>query len=165
MPGGGTGGGAVASDAADRGTDVVAEPFRWPLAVRYYEVDQQGVVFNMWYLGYLDEAVTAWFAHLGLPYAQMMSEGLDFMLVHTELDWTAGVGFGDAAEVEVALAAVGRTSFTVDFAVLRARERVCTARTVYVMVATDGSGKRPVPDGLRALLGRPAPLRDPATAP
>lgn len=133
--------------------------FRRPLDVRYFEVDQQGVVFNMWYLGYFDEACTAWFRHLGLPYDQMTAEGLDFMLVHTEVDWTAGVGFGDAAEVEVALAAVGRTSFTVDFAVLRAGERVCTARTVYVMVATDGSGKREVPDTLRRLLGTPAPLR------
>jgi acyl-CoA thioester hydrolase len=124
--------------------------------VRYLEVDQQGVVFNMWYLAYLDDAMTALLAAGGLPYTVMLDAGFDVQLVHTELDWTAGARFGDQVEVDIEVAATGRTSFTLAFTVRAAGTSVCTARTVYVCVATDGSGKQQLPGSLRvALAGAP----------
>jgi YbgC/YbaW family acyl-CoA thioester hydrolase len=81
-------------------------------------VDQQGVVFNMWYLAYFDDAMTAWLAHRGVPYQQLFAAGLDVQLVHTEVDWRGAVGFGDDLTIGVSLAAIGRTSLTLD---LRAR--------------------------------------------
>jgi acyl-CoA thioester hydrolase len=120
--------------------------------VRYLEVDQQGVVFNMWYLAYLDDAMTAFLAAGGLPYTVMLDAGFDVALVHTELDWTSGARFGDRVDVAVEVAATGRTSFTLAFAVHAADAPVCTARTVYVCVATDGSGKRELPESLAAAL-------------
>ena len=132
--------------------------FTHPVSVRYLEVDGQGVVFNMWYLAYTDDAMTAFLAHRGLPYPQLIAAGLDTQVVSTRLSWTAGVGWGDDVAVAVSPAAYGRTSFTLDFEVRRAGAPVCWVRTVYVVVATDGSGKRPVPDDLRAALGALAPL-------
>jgi acyl-CoA thioester hydrolase len=88
----------------------------------------------------------------GLPYPVMRDDGYDVMLVRTELDWTDGARFGDHVEVDVELAATGRTSFTLDFTVRVGASAVCTARTVYVCVATDGSGKRPLPDRMRSAL-------------
>ena len=41
-------------------------PFVHPITIRYLEVDRQGVVFNMWYLAYLDDAMTA-FSGRGWP--------------------------------------------------------------------------------------------------
>jgi acyl-CoA thioester hydrolase len=120
--------------------------------VRYLEVDQQGVVFNMWYLAYLDDAMTALLAAGGLPYTVMLDAGFDVQLVHTELDWTSGARFGDRVDVEVEVTATGRTSFTLAFTVLAGGGPVCSARTVYVCVATDGSGKRELPESLRSAL-------------
>jgi acyl-CoA thioester hydrolase len=120
--------------------------------VRYLEVDQQGVVFNMWYLAYLDDAMTALLAAGGLPYTAMLAAGFDVQLVHTELDWTAGARFGDQVEVDVEVSATGRTSFTLAFTVRAGDSPVCAARTVYVCVATDGSGKRELPESLRCAL-------------
>lgn len=134
-------------------------PFRYSVDVRYVEVDQQGVVFNMWYLAYLDEAMARFLAHGGLPYADMLAAGWDVQLVHTELDWHGSLRFGDRAEVDVALAGVGRTSFTLAFAVRAGDLLAVTARTVYVVVATDGSGKCAVPGPVRAALGEISPLR------
>ena len=34
----------------------------------------------------------------------------------------------------------------------------CAGRTVYVVIAADGSGKREIPPEIRAALGEPAPL-------
>jgi acyl-CoA thioester hydrolase len=60
--------------------------------------------------------------------------------------------WGDRVFVDVTLARLGRTSFTLQFGV-RVDDRVAaTGSTVYVMVATDGSGKQEIPDLVRRAL-------------
>jgi acyl-CoA thioester hydrolase len=124
------------------------DPFRFPVHVRYLEADQQGVVFNMWYLAYFDDAMTAFLEAGGLRYSTMLEAGFDVQLVHTELDWTGSLRWGEPAWVDVAVAQLGNTSFTLRFTVrggYEEREPVASGATVYVVVATDGSGKRPIP--------------------
>jgi len=123
-----------------------------PWRARYYEVDQQGVVFNSWYLTWFDEAMTSFLAHGGLDTAAMAAGGMDFQLVRSEIDWRAGVRWGEAVEVVVRPGRIGSTSFDVHYAVRRAGTEICSARIVYVSVARDGSGKTPVPELLRAVL-------------
>jgi acyl-CoA thioester hydrolase len=130
----------------------VTSPYRHPIAVRYLEVDQQGVVFNAWYLAYFDDALTGFLADRGVPYAFLTETGSDVHLVHTELDWSGSLGFGDQASVSVRTVAVGTTSFTLAFEVYKDAVRVCSARTVYVVVGLDGSGKREIPPVLRTAL-------------
>jgi acyl-CoA thioester hydrolase len=136
-----------------------AFPFSYPVNVRYLEVDQQGVVFNMWYLAYFDDAMTAFLAEGGLAYADMLAAGYDTQVVHTELDWHGSLGWGDHPTIEVGLAALGRTSFSLQFTVHAARRQVVTASTVYVVVSTAGGGKKPIPPSIREALGPLAPLR------
>ncbi len=134
--------------------------FTLPVVVRYLEVDAQGVVFNSWYLAWFDDAMAAFLAHRGLPYRSMLDAGYDVQLVRSEIDWTAGLGFGDRVEVAVATARLGRTSFALDFEVRRGSSEVtCSGRTVYVVIGSDGSGKREIPPIIAAALGQPAPLR------
>jgi acyl-CoA thioester hydrolase len=130
-----------------------AEPFVHPIAVRYLEVDRQGVVFNMWYLAYLDDAMTAFLAASGLPYGDLLAAGFDVQLVHTELDWRGPLGFGDEAAVHVVVSHIGRTSFTLDFEVVSSDRTVVNARTVYVAVRTDEPGTCVLPPALRDALG------------
>jgi acyl-CoA thioester hydrolase len=126
--------------------------------VRYLEVDAQNVVFNAWYLAWFDDAMTAFLEHGGLTYKAMLDAGHDVQLVRSEVDWRAGVGFQDEIEIAVATARLGRTSFALDFEVRRGGAVTCAGRTVYVVVATDGSGKREIPPLIRSALGEPAPL-------
>jgi acyl-CoA thioester hydrolase len=130
-----------------------AVPFVHPITIRYLEVDRQGVVFNMWYLAYLDDAMTAFLHAGGLPYLDMLAAGIDAQVVHTELDWHGPLGLGDQAEVQVVVAQIGRTSFTLRFDVVSSGRLVVNATTVYVAVATDGSGKRELPVVLLSALG------------
>jgi acyl-CoA thioester hydrolase len=113
--------------------------------VRYFEADQQGVVFNMWYLGYFDEAMTVFLEEGGLPYRRMLDEGFDVQLVHSEIDWGAPLRWPGECAVRVEVDKVGVTSFTLRFDVSTDATSVATGRTVYVVVATDGSGKLPIP--------------------
>ena len=126
--------------------------------VRYWEVDAQGVVFNSWYLAWFDDAMTEFLEHGGLTYKDMVAAGYDVQLVRSEIDWRSGVGFQDTVEVAVSTARLGRTSFALDFEVRRGGAVTCAGRTVYVVVAADGSGKCEIPELIRAALGEPAPL-------
>jgi len=137
----------------------MSDTFEYPTQVRYMEVDAQGVVFNAWYLTYFDEAFAAYLGFRGLPYRTLVEAGYDAQVVRTELDWTTGLRYHDEPVVAVSTARIGRTSFAIDFEVRRAGEVTCSARTVYVVTATDGSGKRPIPPLLAEALGAPAPLR------
>ncbi len=133
--------------------------FEFPVRVRYHEVDAQGVVFNAWYLAWFDEAMTEFLTARGLPYQHMLDAGYDVQLVHTELDWRTGVGWQDPVVIAVSTARLGRTSFDLDFEVRRAGEVTCSGRTTYVVIATDGSGKRELPALIRDALRDAAPLR------
>ncbi|MHA6626804.1 acyl-CoA thioesterase [Pseudonocardia sichuanensis] len=137
----------------------MSDVFTHPLSVRYLEVDAQGVVFNAWYLAYFDDAMSAFLEARGLPYKAMLAAGYDVQLVRSEIDWRSGLRWQDAAEVAVSTARIGRTSFALDFEVRRDGDEVtCAGRTVYVVIAADGTGKREIPRLIADALGEPAPL-------
>lgn len=137
----------------------VAE-FSLPIVPRYAEVDQQGVVFNGHYLTWFDEACTGLFDSLGLAYPVLTAEGLDFQVVHAEIDFVTSVRWRDTVRVTAQCTGIGTTSFTVGFTVLartgEAGERVAVrGHNVYVLVSTTDWAKRPIPEHLRVAL-RPA---------
>jgi acyl-CoA thioester hydrolase len=123
-----------------------------PIYVSYFQFDQQGVVFNMWYFAWFDDAMTQFFGEIGFPYLTMNADGLDVQLVHTEADWQGAVRYWESVTIDVATENVGSTSFALSFTVRVGSQVRSTGRTVYVLVATDGSGKRPLPPKFRAAL-------------
>ena len=129
---------------------------------RFYEIDGQGLMFNMWYLGYVDEAIDVFFVDRGLPYPEWHALGFDVHVVHTELDFRAGVRARDLTEVLVSTSRIGGKSFTLDFAFRRDGEIACTGCIVYAVVAavsTAGHGAIPLPGRLVEALGEVEPLR------
>lgn len=127
---------------------------------RYAEIDQQGVVFNGHYLTWFDEACTALLDDHAVDYAQLMSTGVDFKVVHSEIDYLTSVRWRDSVRVEAACDHIGTSSFAVTFTVLRTapddphgNEQVAVrGRNVYVVVSTDTWEKRDVPAELRRAL-------------
>ncbi|MFV0535329.1 MAG: acyl-CoA thioesterase [Cumulibacter sp.] len=137
------------------------DTWRMPLTVRYYEADQQGVVFHGWYLNYFDEAFTLYAESIGYSIHKAHAEGVDWMVVHSELDWHGSLRWPDAAEIAVSAVHCGNSSITVDFAALRDGEAVCSARNVYVTVNAEEYTRIDVPEGLRAAIGAGQSLRRP----
>ena len=139
------------------------DTWRMPLTVRYYEADQQNVVFHGWYLNYFDEAFTAYAADLGYSIQRAHSDGVDWMVVHSEIDWHGSLRWPDAAEIAVSAVHVGNSSLTVDFAALRDGEPVCSARNVYVTVDAKEFSRVEVPVAFREAIGHGQSLRRPRT--
>ena len=129
-----------------------------PLRVRYLEADQQGVVFNMWYLAYFEDARNHYLETVGYPLTDLLASGHDIQVVATELAWSGPVRWGqDDVKIRTHVSKVGGSSLTFDFEVVRGDRLLVTGRTVYVIVALNGSGKQPVPHALRrAMAPRPA---------
>ena len=69
--------------------------FRYPLEVRFFEVDSLGVVFNMWYLGWCDEAMSAYMESIGYGYATLRAAGLD--AVYNDGDYNTALSEFEAA--------------------------------------------------------------------
>ena len=45
-----------------------------PIATSYFQYDQQGVVFNMWYFGWFDDAMTQFLGEVGYPYTALNAD-------------------------------------------------------------------------------------------
>ncbi|MGY1737935.1 acyl-CoA thioesterase [Geodermatophilus sp. SYSU D00684] len=124
-------------------------PVTWSSPVRFVECDQQGVVFNAHYLVWADEASTAWWASIGLPWDELAAR-VDPVVKASTLEWSSSAGWGDTVDVDAQAERLGRTSVTVRFTV-RVGERVCcVVRNTYV--ARAGGQPVPWPDDVRERL-------------
>ncbi|TWS24929.1 acyl-CoA thioesterase [Tsukamurella sputi] len=131
--------------------------FRHRFRPRYYEIDRQGVLFNMWYLAYLDDAVGRFFTARGAAWEQWASQGFDIQIVHVELDYAAGLTDDRDSEIAIRPGRIGTKSFTLDFVFLADLDAVeptqaVVGRVVYAVIDPDGSGAIPIPDPLRGAL-------------
>ena len=142
--------------------------FRHPLDVRFFEVDSLGVVFNMWYLGWCDEAMSAFMESIGYGYATLRARGLDAVLRKAELEWLDSLEAFQHAEVAVRVDHVGTTSFRLGYDINRVdinradidrldgsgqqRTRCAHVAITYVCVEIAGRKSTPIPAGLREAL-------------
>jgi acyl-CoA thioester hydrolase len=125
-------------------------PQVWSSPVRFVECDQQGIVFNSHYLAWADEAVNAWWAGRGLPWADLVGRGVEYVVVASALEWRSSARYGDTVAVDADLEKLGRTSMTMRFVVRVGERESCVVRTTYVCTAA--GEPKPWPDDVRALL-------------
>ena len=139
--------------------------FRYPVDVRFFEVDSLGVVFNMWYLGWCDESMSAFMESIGYGYATLRAQGFDAVLRNAEIEWADSLEAFQHAEIGVLVDHVGTTSFRLRYDVDRVdvdrveasdhgRTRCAQVAITYVCVAVDSRGKVPIPADLREALVR-----------
>jgi acyl-CoA thioester hydrolase len=131
--------------------------FSHRIEVRFRDCDPLGHVNNAVYLTYLEQARlvqwrTLWkFGRLhadGEAGAARDAPGV--ILARAEIDFKRPARYGDELDVRIGLAAVGRTSFTYEYEIADAEDRlVATARSVQVMYDYDRGEPVPIPAALR----------------
>ncbi|MFO0692241.1 MAG: YbgC/FadM family acyl-CoA thioesterase [Polyangiales bacterium] len=114
------------------------------LRVRWADVDPQAIVFNGHYLTYLDDAVTAHYRGLGLPYDESL-ELLDgeFFVKKTTLEYHAPARFDDSIEVGLRTARFGRTSLVYEACAFLGEKPLVSFEMVCVFA--DRETRRPIP--------------------
>lgn len=130
----------------------VPTSLRVPVRTQYFHFDQQGVVFNMWYLAFAEEARNAYLDTIGYPLQELEDSGHDIQVVHTSVDWSGAVRYRDDIEIEVSTTRVGNSSLALEYSLQVAGQERVKIRGVYVIVDAAISGKKPLPARLRAAL-------------
>jgi acyl-CoA thioester hydrolase len=127
----------------------VAEPFAYPLRVRYSECDMQGIVFNGHYLAYFDVSITElWRAAFG-SYEAMIERGVDLVVAEARVRYRGSARFDDMLTMEIGVAALGTTSVTTAHGVRRDGELLVEGEMRHVFVDTATFVKTPIPDWAR----------------
>jgi acyl-CoA thioester hydrolase len=115
-------------------------PHRTSDIVRYGDLDPQGHVNNAVFATYFETGRVAMFRTHDLGIG---APGQTFVLVRQEIDFLQELHWPDTVEIGTAVAAFGRTSFTVAQGVFNGT--ICAATGRAIMVFIDQATRRPEP--------------------
>ena len=118
--------------------------FFTPLRVRFVETDQQGHVFFGNYLTYFDEGLTQYKHAIGCTYQDCLKQGVDFFYIHTECDYKSRAYFEDVLNIHTRVGAIGNSSVTFEFQVIKAHNDELVATGKIVAVFVDPRTNKPV---------------------
>ena len=123
------------------------------IPVRFGDCDPAGLVYYPALFHYYHAAMEEFFAaRCDVPYARLVAERrLGFPTVNVRAEFYAPFVYGDEAEVEVWVSAVGRTSATFEYRLRRVSDgHLCaTATHMQVSMSLDERRAVPVPEDLR----------------
>ena len=124
--------------------------YRHRLSVRFRDCDAMGHVNHAVYLTYFEQCrLTFWreVAGSGAPHTRVI-------VAHAECDYRAPAHFGDELEIRLQITHIGRSSFTIEYDIMKVASAVLVATGQTVMVSYDyEAGKSIVlPDTARTFL-------------
>jgi acyl-CoA thioester hydrolase len=135
----------------------VPEPFRHRIRVRFNECDGQGVVFYANYLMYFDVAMTElWREAFAGGYGGMIENGTDAMVAEANIRYRASARFDDELDLVARVTRIGTTSSATALTAERVSDGavLVEADLRHVFIDPHTLEKKPIPDGVRAGMGR-----------
>lgn len=111
--------------------------------VYYYDTDAAGVVHNIAYLRYIEEARTRLAEHIGWPLEDMAVGPVVPVVARTEIDYLRPARLADRLRVESRLAAIGPASFEIAFAITRPADGALIVRCRQRLVGVNVASGRP----------------------
>jgi len=127
--------------------------FSHRMRVRWVEVDMQKIVFNGHYLMYFDTAVTDYWRHLAMPYADTMQQlGGDLYVKKASVEYHASAEMDDFLDVCMRCDRIGNSSMTFVGAIFRGEELLITSELVYVYADPVAKKSQSIPPQLRDML-------------
>lgn len=136
--------------------------YRHRLVVRFRDCDALGHINNAVYFTYFEQARFHHWRSLGYDIRALPPGMPGFILARAECNFEAQATYGDELEVRLTVAAVGRTSCTYEYELVKVEggERVASARSVQVCFDYEAQKPVPIPQDLRRQLEGSKILRD-----
>ncbi len=123
------------------------------MRVRWVEVDMQKIVFNGHYLMYFDTAVTEYWRHLAMPYAETLHQlGGDLFVKKASVEYHASAEMDDFMDICMRCDRIGNSSMTFAGAIFRGDELLITSELVYVYADPVAKKSLPIPTPLRDMM-------------
>ena len=123
----------------------------WP-TVRFFEVDQQRVVYHMWYHAYFEDGRNELLVLLGASLSEIQRQGLDLQVVAFELEWLGPVRWGDQLCIGVEITKVGGSSLGIRYSASVGGDCRVKGEATYVLVSGTTARATPWPADLRESL-------------
>jgi len=139
--------GAAVRLSVEPSLDAATYPFHHRIRVRFAETDAMGIVHHSRYLPYLEEGRVEYLRHLGHPYSELRSAGLDYAVLECFVQYRQPLRFDEQVDVHLALASATRASFQMAYLLTVGdaaddREVRATAVTVHGCVNAAGRPER-----------------------
>ncbi|MCS7027050.1 MAG: acyl-CoA thioesterase [Bryobacteraceae bacterium] len=126
--------------------------YRWRTRVRFVDTDASGRIHYTAMFRYFEAAEQEFLRALGVSFSADPYRDLGFPRVHVECDFSAPVRFDDEVEIEVSVARVGASSFTLAFVASVMDRPAAKGKVTIVCVDKDTQRSSPVPEHLAAAL-------------
>src|SRR5205807_7630913 len=125
--------------------------FHHRVEVRFRDCDPMGHVNHAVYFSYLEQCRFAFWRHVT---GRDAGPGAGIILARAECDYRAPAFFGEALDVRINVAEVGRSSFALVYEILNATtgQKLADARTVLVAYDYAAAESRPLTSDMRARL-------------
>lgn len=120
--------------------------------IYYYDTDAGGVVYYGNYLKHLEEGRNEFCASKGMDLAKLAKSGVEFPVVHVEVDYKSPARYGDTVRIYTRLEKIGGSSLHFYQEIHRDDKLLIKARVVWACIDKEFKA-RPVPDEIKALLG------------
>lgn len=134
------------------GVNTATPHYQMSLRVRFVECDMQGRVFNGHYLTWIDMAHSEALREVVGDYAELVSDGIDFVVAAAELQFRKPTTFDDELVVAVTFHPPGTTSLRSDYVISRGPDVIADATMTHVCVDATTFVKQAWPDWFRARL-------------
>lgn len=128
--------------------------FTYTTKVRLHDTDAAGIIFFANQFKFIHDAYEELLEKKFAQGFQAILKGTRYFqpIVHAESDFKAPVFAGDKLAITVKLHSIGKTSFSLEYTLKRAKTLVGTAKTVHVTVDQKTRKKIPLPSNLRRSL-------------
>jgi acyl-CoA thioester hydrolase len=126
----------------DPSTDPSRYEFGHDIRVRFVETDAMGIVHHSNYLPYFEEARVAYLAHIGHPFTEWRTAGIESPVLESFVRYRQPLQFDEVMTVHVALAELTRASFQMAYLITVGDGVRATGVTVHGCSTTSGRPTR-----------------------
>lgn len=119
--------------------------------VRDYECDMQGIVNNAVYFNYLEHARHEFLHSKGIDFAALARDGVNLVVVRSEMDYKGSLTSGDLFQVTVAYEEISKLRFGFRQQVIRSRDGAVMLQALVIGTALNARGRPFVPEALALL--------------
>mgnify|MGYP001772860925 CR=1 FL=1 len=109
--------------------------------VYYEDTDAGGVVYYANYLKYFERARTEFLESLGIKISKLAQEGINFVVVRTEIDYVSSAKLGDILEVETQIIELKKVSLTFGYNIFRKEDEKLLVKGITKLACVDNNFK------------------------
>jgi acyl-CoA thioester hydrolase len=127
---------------------LVLEPFEWQSRIRFVDTDASGRIHYSAIFRHFEAAEFEFMRSIGHVYDLLGQAPLVYPRVHAECDYFSALGCEDLIATQVTVERVGKSSFTLAFAVLREGRKAGAGRITVVCTNYETGRAHPLPAAL-----------------